>query len=301
MAPRIDCSLGYADQMNALTHWIDASNIYGSTEEQTRQLRLFQGGLLRFSELGDGKMLLPLRNVGQGAIDYRAGDDRVNEMQGLMIMHLVWFREHNRLAFELARLNPYWTDEELYQEARRILTAEYQHIIYNEWLPIIIGRKYMEKAGIVPLTKGYYKGYDPKIDASIANAFSVAAFRMGHTLVQGLVKLIDELGRDNEVSVISQNDGNARKTRQPNQVDKWLRGMAQQPIQSFDPFVTEHVSCLQVKRRRITYKKILIAVWLLILFCIVERTTIPRGWRSIWNGSELVKYPKEQRPWCSRL
>lgn len=73
-------------------------------------------------------------------------------------------------------------------------------------------------------------------------AFSVAAFRMGHTLVQGLVKLIDELGRDNEVSVISQNDVNSERTRRPNQVDKWLRGMAQQPIQTFDPFVTEHVN-----------------------------------------------------------
>ncbi|ODM96552.1 Chorion peroxidase [Orchesella cincta] len=242
MAPRIDCSLGYADQMNALTHWIDASNIYGSTDEQTRQLRLFQGGLLRFSELGDGKMLLPVRNTGQGVVDYRAGDDRVNEMQGLMIMHLVWFREHNRLAFELARLNPFWSDEELFQEARRITIAEYQHVIYNEWLPIIIGRKYMEKAGVVPLTKGYYKGYDPKIDASIANAFSSAAFRMGHTLVQGLVRLIDEMGRDNEVSVISQNDENTVRTRQPNQVDKWLRGMAQQPTQSYDPFITEHLN-----------------------------------------------------------
>jgi peroxidase len=66
--------------------------------------------------------------------------------------------------------------------------AEYQHIIYNEWLPIIIGRNYMETFGILPLYDGYYKGYDSEVDARVSNAFTTAAFRMGHTLVQGALK-----------------------------------------------------------------------------------------------------------------
>jgi len=41
------------------------------------------------------------------------------------------------VADALSQLNPSASDEWLFQEARRIVIAEMQHITYNEFLPII--------------------------------------------------------------------------------------------------------------------------------------------------------------------
>ena len=51
-------------------------------------------------------------------------------------MHTVWVREHNRVAKVLHTLNPTMDDETLFQQARKIVIAEIQHITYNEWLPV---------------------------------------------------------------------------------------------------------------------------------------------------------------------
>lgn len=64
-------------------------------------------------------------------------------------MHVLMAREHNRVANGLAAVNPHWDDETVYQEARRINIAEIQHITYNEFLPILLGKDVMDKFGLV--------------------------------------------------------------------------------------------------------------------------------------------------------
>jgi len=67
------------------------------------------------------------------------GDSRVVEHPFLTVIHTIWVREHNRIANILYNQNPVLSDETIFQQARKIVIAELQHIIYSEYLPTIIG------------------------------------------------------------------------------------------------------------------------------------------------------------------
>lgn len=162
-------------QINQITSWIDGSMVYGSSQQTADRLRTFSGGRLIESEGG-----LPPQDA-QGFI---AGDIRANENIELTSMHALFIREHNRLADQLAKENPRWTDEQIYQQARALVIAEIQVITYKEFLPALLGR-----GAIAP-----YRGYDPTIDPSIANEFSTAAFRL-HTLINDDVEFFGNDGR----------------------------------------------------------------------------------------------------------
>ena len=64
------------------------------------------------------------------------GDFRTNENLGLAAIQTVWVRFHNLVVDKL----PKRQDANIaLQEARRVTTAMYLHIVYNEYLPLLIG------------------------------------------------------------------------------------------------------------------------------------------------------------------
>ena len=68
-----------------------------------------------------------------------SGDFRTDENTALAAQQTLWVREHNRIVDLLRPLKPHWKAEKLFQEARRINIAQYQHILFKEFLPILIG------------------------------------------------------------------------------------------------------------------------------------------------------------------
>jgi peroxidase len=88
-----------------------------------------------------------------------AGEHRTSENLGLVSIQTLFIREHNRIATELIKINPTWTDEKLYLETRRIIIALVQHIVYNEWLPVVTGNRTLSPLA----TNTYYSGYNENV------------------------------------------------------------------------------------------------------------------------------------------
>uniref|UniRef100_A0A8C3XDK8 Lactoperoxidase n=1 Tax=Catagonus wagneri TaxID=51154 RepID=A0A8C3XDK8_9CETA len=186
------------NQINALTSFVDASMVYGSEVALSLRLRNRTNylGLLavnqRFQD--NGRALLPFDNLREDPClltnrparipCFLAGDTRSSETPKLAAMHTLFVREHNRLATELRRLNPRWSGDKLYQEARKIVGAMVQIITYRDFLPLVLGKARARK------TLGHYRGYCSKVDPRVANVFTLA-FRFGHTMLQPFMFRLD--------------------------------------------------------------------------------------------------------------
>ena len=176
--------LGGRQQINDITSFIDGSMIYGSETTVANKLREFKGGrLLVGTSTAGTKPSLPLDPSGCPGC-FLAGDIRVNEQIGLITMHTIWLREHNRVANSLSSTNPQWSDERLYQEARKIVGAAIQKIVYFEFLPAVMGQDNFNKL------IGQYVAYDSLTNPTIPTEFSTAAFRFGHSLVRPSFTLV---------------------------------------------------------------------------------------------------------------
>ncbi|MEE9302839.1 MAG: peroxidase family protein [Thiotrichaceae bacterium] len=215
---------GTLTQPNAITAYIDGSNIYGSDKETADKLRSFSGG--RLDQTVNG--LLPQNEWGQ----FVSGDVRVNEHAGLSAMHTLWMREHNRVADKLSKRHPRWSDEKIFQEARNQVVAQMQAISYNEFVPQLLGKNKI----------GRYSGYNPNLSPQISNSFSTAAYRLGHTMLSSNLLRLDEEGNEIAEGHLSLRNAffNPDKVREAG-IDPILRGFASQTAQAVDPMIIDDV------------------------------------------------------------
>ncbi|KAH8359774.1 hypothetical protein KR093_008713, partial [Drosophila rubida] len=247
LVPSPDCQLSYGKQRSKVTHFLDASPIYGSHEQAMRELRTFRGGELSMLH-EHGRELLPLTDDKSacgggesGKTCFKAGDGRTNQIISLVALHIMFGREHNRVARKLSELNPMATDEWLYQEARRIVIAELQHITYNEYLPAVIGPQQMKRFRLVPRSQGYSADYNVDVNPAITNEFSGAAFRMGHSRqvqnVNGKYRL-----RGGDSIDIPDVMFNPSRLLHPAFYDDMLQTLFSQPMQEVDSSITHGLS-----------------------------------------------------------
>lgn len=232
-------------QINEITGYIDASNVYGSDSQRAAWLRTGENGHLKVQHTAVGD-LVPfndgtLPNAGSpekgdpSTTLFVAGDIRVNEQATLAVMHILFVREHNFQADRLANLHRSWTDEQLYQAARKIVIAELEHITFDEFLPALVGNA----RGVGP-----YTGYNPRINAGISAAFSTAAYRIGHTLLSPQILRLQADGTpEPEGPLMLRNAffSSAPPLVQAHGIEPFLRGVAAQKSQELDNKVIDDV------------------------------------------------------------
>ncbi|KAL8604911.1 hypothetical protein ACOMHN_028539 [Nucella lapillus] len=182
-APTPTCRSRTREQGNTQTSFIDASQVYGPSLGDQFALRTRQHGYMKSA----GNDLLPKNSTTmctrhEGEFCFGSGDPRVNEHPMLSSMHVVFHRLHNGLASRLALLNPHWGDETLFQEARKIMGAIMQHVTFAEYLPLVLGGREMSRYNLT-LHGAAPHVYRPHVNPGIFNAFSTAAFRFGHSMV----------------------------------------------------------------------------------------------------------------------
>ncbi|XP_051776570.1 dual oxidase 1 [Erpetoichthys calabaricus] len=238
-------------QTNQVTTWIDGSSIYGSSHSWCDALRSFKDGQLAtgsdpsFPKQSTSQYFMwnsADPSTGRHGLKglYEFGNARGNENIFTVAEGIIWFRYHNYLASQLQKLNPRWSDEDLFQNARKKLIATLQKIIFYEWLPAYLGTA-------VPQYLGYRKFEDP----GISPEFQAAAMRFGATMVPPGVYMRNKACQFRSVTNFDGSKSPALRVcnsywsrENPNlktreDVDELIMGMASQIAEKEDNIVVE--------------------------------------------------------------
>ncbi|GAU91926.1 hypothetical protein RvY_04086-2 [Ramazzottius varieornatus] len=217
--------------------------MYGNKDSDAARLRSGSGGMLKIND----SPLIKAQNVvmvpgGSDALacvapspDRKcvdAGDIRVNLHTGLVALHSLFLREHNRIAQFLFTRLPGATDETTFQMTRKIVGAMVQHISYKEMIPLILGRRLYNdgRNGVALRDTGYSNSYNPDVDATVTVEFAAAAFRL-HTLAGNELPVLQDNGTETPFFLHFFNPNMWYKA---GVLDQLIAGMARKRAQNFD-------------------------------------------------------------------
>ncbi|XP_017160692.1 dual oxidase 1 [Poecilia reticulata] len=239
-------------QVNSVTAWIDGSSIYGPSSSWSDFLRSFSGGLLnRGSEWnmpnkGGGRNFMwsaPDPSTGEYGPQglYELGNAWANENLFTAAEGIIWFRYHNYVAAKLHKKNPEWSDERLFQNARKTVVATLQNIALYEWLPGFLGDRKLPP----------YPGYQKFVDPGISPEFQAAAIRFGMTMAPPGVYMRNKTCHFRKITNIDGSKSPAMRLcnsfwkrqsanmKTSQDVDELLMGMASQIAEKEDHIVVE--------------------------------------------------------------
>ena len=116
---------------NDVTHWWDASQVYGSDAASQKKLRTMQGGRLRL----DDHDRLPMDPETGAELTGFVTD---TNWAPLSMLHTLFVLEHNAICGALQQAYPEWNDEDLFAHARLVNAALLAKIHTVEWTPALL-------------------------------------------------------------------------------------------------------------------------------------------------------------------
>lgn len=180
-------------------------------------MRSYRDGLLKSTNsLKHGDELLPLVpkdrihkfcSIKEADMDkqlcFMAGDSRVNNNPYTIVIYTIFMRNHNRIARKLKVKFPQWDDEMLFEKAKTINILMYRHIVFDEWLPEVIG---------TALDSNINKKIVRNNEQQISNEFGVAGIRFFYSMIPNILRNSDHLV---EYTILSSRSGEKNVTPPP--------------------------------------------------------------------------------------
>lgn len=257
------------EQINEETSFLDLSMVYGNREELTELFRMdVDGQQSAYLLMGDDNMLPTIGEVADNAgmdpfdvfrafttanfaglpnpndpdleladiVDlYFIGDNRVAQTPLLISQHQIWARNHNYWVEELEKKHADWTQDELFEAARALNEAEWQSVVYDEYLKHLLGENAITE----------FSGYNPTVDPRVINEWTTVAFRFGHDQTSTNQTPLNEDGSRAEImnfafvaftlaeAFRAGEDG----VQSADEFDAWIRGMLSGDTQEIDGLI----------------------------------------------------------------
>lgn len=138
-----------------------------------------------------------MHNTTIDTVCYRSGDSRVNANPYITTLYTIFLRSHNRIAKELKKAHDNsWNDEQLFQSARRINTAIYQKIVYQNWTNVVLGNTAAAKINT--------DNAPTEHDIAVSNEFATAGIRFYYSMMPGDLKTTKDVNyfiRQNDIII----------------------------------------------------------------------------------------------------
>ncbi len=205
---RLDRPSNPRDIQNFRTPRLELDSVYGGGPEASPYL--YDGIRLIVGQVATTNEPDLQRNLGgnQRAI---IGDPRNDENFIVAQLHLAFIKFHNKVVEELEHNYPGFSEKRIFEEARRIVTWHYQWVVLYDLvkrlsLPAVFRQKDPNEGGVLPgFVEVFLKYIDLKEKLFMPVEFSVAVFRLGHSMVRPAYVINDVIGT--EVPIFSTTPG----------------------------------------------------------------------------------------------